>query len=125
MVVYGKTLGGGMPVGVVCGPSKLMNRNDPEKPLRVAYVIGTFSAAPLTVACMHQFLTWVESEDAEKVYAESRVLIRDWVKSTNALLEVSTTGVLLEGLAPSCTYPSFTPKHPPTASAVGSVSVCT
>jgi hypothetical protein len=62
-VVYGKTLGGGMPCGVVCGPSKLMNRNNPNLPLNVAYVIGTFSAAPLTVACMHQFLTWVLSKE--------------------------------------------------------------
>ena len=35
MVVYGKTLGGGMPVGVVCGPSWLMNRTSDTKPLKV------------------------------------------------------------------------------------------
>ena len=38
MVCYGKTLGGGLPNGIVCGPSRLMNRSDPTKPLRVAYV---------------------------------------------------------------------------------------
>ena len=52
MVVYGKTLGGGMPVGVVCGKKELMRRFDPEHPLRVSYVIGAcclcfpFSAIP-------------------------------------------------------------------------------
>lgn len=76
IVAYGKTLGGGMPIGVVCGPSWLMNRNDATKPLRVAYVIGTFSAAPLTVACMNQFLKWLNSPAAEETFNNSRVLIR-------------------------------------------------
>uniref|UniRef100_A0A7S2S1D5 Glutamate-1-semialdehyde 2,1-aminomutase n=1 Tax=Rhizochromulina marina TaxID=1034831 RepID=A0A7S2S1D5_9STRA len=83
IVVYGKTLGGGMPIGVICGPSWLMNRNDPNKPLRVAYVIGTFSAAPLTVACMNQFLKWLKTPDAETAYHNSRVVIQDWMNEMN------------------------------------------
>ena len=46
MVVYGKTVAGGMPIGVVCGRKALMRRFDPERPMRIAYVIGTFSAHP-------------------------------------------------------------------------------
>ena len=61
MVVYGKTLGGGIACGVVCGPSRLMARFDPSRPLRVAYVIGTFSAAPLTVCAMAEFLDWLDT----------------------------------------------------------------
>ena len=41
MVVYGKTVAGGMPIGVVCGKHKLMRRFDPAHPMRIAYVIGT------------------------------------------------------------------------------------
>ena len=52
IVVYGKTLGGGMPVGVVCGKKELMHRFDKTHPLRVNYVIGTFSAAPITLVCV-------------------------------------------------------------------------
>ena len=33
MVVYGKTLGGGMPVGVVCGKKELMHRFDKVRAL--------------------------------------------------------------------------------------------
>ena len=87
IVVYGKTLGGGMPIGVVCGPAWLMNRNDVKKPLRVAYVIGTFSAAPLTVACMNQFLTWLGTDDATKAYRDSGKLVQDWMVEMNAALE--------------------------------------
>ena len=67
MVVYGKTLGGGMPVGVVCGKKELMRRFDPEHPLRVSYVIGTFSALPLTMGSMNAFLKWATSPRARDV----------------------------------------------------------
>ena len=66
---------------------QLMNRNDKKKPLCVAYVIGTFSAAPLTVACMNEFLKWLKSPDADKAYHDSRVLVKDWMVEMNAALE--------------------------------------
>src|SRR5262249_44462987 len=44
MVVYGKTVAGGLPIGVVCGKAPLMRRFDPSRPMRMAYVVGTFSA---------------------------------------------------------------------------------
>ena len=46
MVCYGKTLGGGLPVGVLCGGKDSMTRSDPKKAARVAYVIGTFAGHP-------------------------------------------------------------------------------
>ena len=67
MVVYGKTLGGGLPVGVVCGKKELMRRFDPERPLRVSYVIGTFAAHPLTMGSMNAFLKWVTPRSREDV----------------------------------------------------------
>jgi glutamate-1-semialdehyde 2,1-aminomutase len=36
VVVYGKTVAGGMPIGVVCGKKGLMRRFDPERPMRIA-----------------------------------------------------------------------------------------
>jgi glutamate-1-semialdehyde 2,1-aminomutase len=59
MVVYGKTVAGGMPIGVVCGHAALMRRFDPERPMRVAYVVGTFSAHPVVMGAMNEFLRWV------------------------------------------------------------------
>src|SRR5262249_51764760 len=49
MVVYGKTVGGGLPIGVVCGTQALMRRFDPERAMRIAYVVGTFSAHPVVM----------------------------------------------------------------------------
>ncbi len=36
MVVYGKTVAGGLPIGVVCGRRDLMQRFDPTRPMRLA-----------------------------------------------------------------------------------------
>ena len=64
MVVYGKTVAGGMPIGVVCGRHSLMRRFDPQHPLRMAYVVGTFAAHPLAMGAMAEFLEWVETPAA-------------------------------------------------------------
>jgi len=62
MVCYGKSAAGGMPIGIVCGPQELMRRFDPDHPLRLCYLVGTFSAHPSVVTMMKKFL-----EDVKKV----------------------------------------------------------
>merc|ERR1719162_2412996 len=59
MVCYGKTLGGGLPVGVLCDKKDSMTRADPKKAARVAYVIGTFAGHPAVMGSMNAFLTWL------------------------------------------------------------------
>lgn len=86
VVVYGKSLGGGIPNGIVCGPRWLMNRNDETKPLRVAYVIGTFAAHPLLLGAMNQFLKFVVSPDAAEEYNSLRERVNTFIQETNALL---------------------------------------
>ena len=63
MVIYGKTLGGGMPVGVVCGRRRFMKKFDPDYPLNMLTGKGTFSAHPLVLLAMHQFLRRVGPQD--------------------------------------------------------------
>lgn len=87
MVVYGKTLGGGIANGIVCGPRSLMGRGDPVKPLRVAYVIGTFAASPLLVGTMNSFLKWATSPAARIEYDRLRKDVQEWTKDLNARLE--------------------------------------
>ena len=86
VVVYGKTLGGGLANGVVCGSSRLMRRFDEDLPVRVAYVIGTFSAAPLTLATMAEFLKWVSTDDTKALYADATATTDAWVHDVNAAL---------------------------------------
>lgn len=68
IVCYGKTLGGGLPIGVVCGPKDLMARGDANKAARVNYVIGTFAGHPFVMACMNAFLRWLKKPETVKSY---------------------------------------------------------
>ena len=86
MVVYGKTLGGGFPIGVVCGPSSLMARTDAQLALRVNYVVGTFAAHPMAMSTMYAFLKWVKSDEATKKYDELNKRVPLWIKETNVIL---------------------------------------
>jgi glutamate-1-semialdehyde 2,1-aminomutase len=83
MVVYGKTVGGGMPVGVCCGKTELMRRFDPERPMRLAYVIGTFSAHPHVMGAMNEFLRWVSTPRAQQEYLEANQRCTEWAGDVN------------------------------------------
>src|SRR4051812_32710910 len=63
MVTYGKTLGGGLPVGVLCGRKELMKRFREDKPADVCFARGTFNSHPYVMGAMHEFLVALESEE--------------------------------------------------------------
>ena len=83
LVVYGKTVGGGLPVGVCCGRKDLMRRFDPAHPMRLAYVIGTFSAHPHVMGAMNEFLRWVTLPETAHRYEEANERCAAWAASTN------------------------------------------
>jgi glutamate-1-semialdehyde 2,1-aminomutase len=90
MVIYGKTVAGGLPIGVVCGKAAVMRRFDPERPLRIAYVIGTFSAHPVVMGAMNEFLRWLTDPSTAARYDEMNERCAAWVRSTNAALAASS-----------------------------------
>lgn len=98
MVVYGKTVAGGLPIGVVCGNSALMRRFDPEKPMRMAYVVGTFSAHPAVMGAMYEFLTWVTGQDAGRLYRDANANCASWIAQTNQVLAERRLPVRLAAL---------------------------
>ena len=69
MVTYGKTLGGGLPVGVVCGRSDLMKRFRPERPADICFARGTFNAHPYVMGAMQVFLERLQSPAVLALYA--------------------------------------------------------
>jgi glutamate-1-semialdehyde 2,1-aminomutase len=83
MVIYGKTVAGGTPIGVVCGSGALMRRFDPDRPMRIAYVVGTFSAHPLVMGAMREFLEWATSAEARDAYAAANARCAAWVQAAN------------------------------------------
>jgi len=68
MVTYGKTLGGGLPVGVVCGRTNLMKRYRDDRPADICFARGTFNAHPYVMASMHEFLKALETPEVRAIY---------------------------------------------------------
>jgi glutamate-1-semialdehyde 2,1-aminomutase len=69
MVTYGKTLGGGFPVGVVCGQHAWMKRWRDERPADLCFARGTFNSHPTVMAAMQVFLERLHSEPVRQMYA--------------------------------------------------------
>lgn len=70
LVTYGKTLGGGLPVGVVCGKHALMKRFRDDRPTDICFARGTFNAHPYVMGAMNQFLQRLESADIQALYVD-------------------------------------------------------
>ncbi len=69
LVTYGKTLGGGLPVGVLCGRRELMRRFRDERPADVCFARGTFNSHPYVMGAMHAFLRRLHTPDVQAAYA--------------------------------------------------------
>ncbi len=70
MVTYGKTLGGGFPVGVVCGRRDLMKRYRDDKPADVCFARGTFNSHPYVMGAMQVFLERIQAPEVQAVYVD-------------------------------------------------------
>jgi glutamate-1-semialdehyde 2,1-aminomutase len=68
MVTYGKTLGGGLPVGVVCGRAGLMKRYREERPADICFARGTFNSHPYVMGAMDAFLDRLAQPDTAALY---------------------------------------------------------
>jgi glutamate-1-semialdehyde 2,1-aminomutase len=60
MITYGKTLGGGLPVGVLCGRADLMKRFKEDRPADICFARGTFNSHPYVMGAMDAFLRRLE-----------------------------------------------------------------
>src|SRR5258706_317570 len=69
MVTYGKSLAGGLPVGVVCGRSDLMRRFREDHPVDVCFARGTFNSHPYVMTAMDEFLSRLASPNFHSVYS--------------------------------------------------------
>ena len=68
MVTYGKTLGGGLPVGVVCGRADLMKRFREDRPVDICFARGTFNAHPYVMGAMKVFLDRLAQPATQEIY---------------------------------------------------------
>jgi glutamate-1-semialdehyde 2,1-aminomutase len=70
MVTYGKTLGGGLPIGVLCGRKALMKRFRDDRPADVCFARGTFNSHPYVMAAMHEFLQRLATPEVRALYRD-------------------------------------------------------
>lgn len=70
LVTYGKTLGGGLPVGVLCGRRDLMKRYRDDRPADICLARGTFNSHPYVMAAMNEFLRALKTPQIDALYRD-------------------------------------------------------
>jgi glutamate-1-semialdehyde 2,1-aminomutase len=91
MVTYGKTVAGGLPVGVLCGRAEFMRRFRDDRPADICFARGTFNAHPYVMGAMHEFLSRLETEAVRDLY---RDLDTTWNARAQALNDRMTAAEL-------------------------------
>ncbi len=70
MVTYGKTVAGGLPVGVLCGKHELMRRYRDDRPADICFARGTFNSHPYVMGAMYEFLAKLDGAPLRAMYRE-------------------------------------------------------
>ena len=104
LVTYGKSLGGGLPVGVVCGRRDLMKRYDDERPADVCLARGTFNAHPYVMGAMDEFLTRLESSPIRALYRDLDAVWERRAAELNARLKTAQLPVQVANLSSIWTF---------------------
>lgn len=111
MVTYGKTLGGGLPVGVVCGRAALMKRFRDDKPADICFARGTFNAHPYVMASMKAFLDALETPRIRALYSDLDQVWNRRTEQLNQRLETQGLPVRVANLSTVWTILYTTPSR--------------
>jgi len=99
MVTYGKTLGGGLPVGALCGRKNLMQRFREDRPADVCFARGTFNSHPYVMGAMHEFLKSLETQEMQAKYVGLEALWNDRAQRLNERLRAANLPVQVANLS--------------------------
>jgi len=86
LVTYGKTLGGGLPVGVLCGRQRYMKRFRDDRPTDVCFARGTFNSHPYVMAAMNEFLQRLDTPEIRATYDDLDARWNERAEALNARL---------------------------------------
>jgi glutamate-1-semialdehyde 2,1-aminomutase len=84
LVTYGKTVGGGLPIGLVCGRHDLMKRFRDDRPGDICFARGTFNSHPTVMGAMNAFLQHIETPAVIELYRDQEQV---WDRRTRSLNE--------------------------------------
>jgi glutamate-1-semialdehyde 2,1-aminomutase len=99
LVTYGKTLGGGLPVGVVCGAREWMKRYRDDRPADICFARGTFNAHPYVMAAMAAFLERLETPEVQALYEGLDTRWNERAATMNAALQAAGVPVRVANLS--------------------------
>ena len=99
LVTYGKTLGGGLPIGVVCGRKQLMRRYRHERPTDICFARGTFNSHPYVMGAMHEFLSSLDRDEVRARYEGMDDVWNERARRLNARLRADDLPLRIENLA--------------------------
>jgi len=99
MVTYGKTLGGGLPIGALCGRKDLMKRFREDRPADICFARGTFNSHPYVMASTYEFLQRLESDQVKNIYANLDVTWNARAAKLNARLREAQLPVQVANLS--------------------------
>jgi glutamate-1-semialdehyde 2,1-aminomutase len=111
LVTYGKTLGGGLPVGVLCGKRELMKRFREDRPSDICFARGTFNAHPYVMGAMHEFLRRLDSPELRDAYVRIDSVWNGRATGLNARLDEEQLPVRVANLASIWTVVYATPSR--------------
>src|SRR5262249_9740330 len=98
LVTYGKTLGGGLPVGVLCGKHEYMKRYRAARPADFCYARGTFNSHPYVLGAMHEFLRRLHEPAIRATYDGLEARWNTRAARLNARLEAANLPVRVANL---------------------------
>jgi len=99
MVTYGKSLAGGLPIGVVCGRHELMRRFRDDAPADVCFARGTFNSHPYVMTAMDEFLSRLASPNFRAIYNGLDELWNGRTKQLNEMLAKEDLPVRIANLS--------------------------
>jgi glutamate-1-semialdehyde 2,1-aminomutase len=98
MVTYGKTLGGGLPIGAICGRKDLMKRYREDRPADICFARGTFNSHPYVMASAYEFLKALDSEPIKALYRQQATIWDLRAAQLNQRLETAGLPVRVRNL---------------------------
>jgi len=98
MVTYGKTLGGGLPIGVLCGNAAWMKRFRDDRPGNICFARGTFNAHPTVMATMNVFLHRLDTPEVKDLMANASQQWADRQAMLNSRLREAQLPVRVAGM---------------------------
>ena len=110
-VTYGKTVGGGLPVGVLCGRHELMKRFRDDRPSSICFARGTFNSHPYVMGAMNEFLGRVAAPEIQASYAALDAVWNERADRLNALLTADGLPIRVANLTSIWTFFYTTPSR--------------